>query len=116
VGRRTEDDEIGGNSALDRKRRVGTLEGKREGKGASEKSGHKEGQIGKLPSGRWSSDKLDTSRKQHTWHIYRIRGTPAQFLGSVTAPNEKRALEEAAKEFNITNPEQQKRLMAVRED
>jgi hypothetical protein len=55
------------------------------------------------------------TRKQHTWEIYRIRGAPAEFLGCVTAPDESRALEEAAREFNVTDIEQQKRLVALRE-
>ena len=54
-------------------------------------------------------------RTLRTWRIYRIRGTPAQFIGSVQAPDEKSALKEAIKEFNITDAEQQKRLIALRE-
>ena len=39
----------------------------------------------------------------------------ATTLGFVTAPDEKSALKEAVNEFNVTDPEQQKRLVAQRE-
>ena len=52
-------------------------------------------------------------RTLHRWLIYRIRGTPAQFVGSVQAPDEQSAIKEAIKEFGITDPEQQKRLIAL---
>jgi hypothetical protein len=48
--------------------------------------------------------------------IYRLRGTPAATIGSVYAPNERVAIERAIEEFQITDPQQQKRLVAVRCD
>ena len=53
-------------------------------------------------------------RTLRTWRIHRVHGTPAQFIGSVQARDEKSALEEAIKQFHITDPEQQKRLIALR--
>jgi hypothetical protein len=51
----------------------------------------------------------------HSWFVYRIRRTPAQFIGLMYAPDEKAAIREAIKEFEITDPEHQKRLMVVRQ-
>lgn len=51
---------------------------------------------------------------EYSWHIYRIRGTPAAYVGMVYAPDEKTAIQRAIEDFGITNPEQQKRLIAER--
>ena len=47
------------------------------------------------------------------WEILLIRER-GQFLGYVDAPDEQAAIAEAIKQFEITNPEQQKRLVARR--
>jgi hypothetical protein len=54
------------------------------------------------------------AKKEYSWSIYRLRGTPAVFVGDVEAPDEKAAIEKAIKDFNITDTEQQKRLIAQR--
>jgi hypothetical protein len=55
-------------------------------------------------------------KKLYSWRISRIRGTPAVEIGTVQAPDAETAIKVAIKEFNIKNPEQQKRLMAQRRD
>jgi 1,2-phenylacetyl-CoA epoxidase PaaB subunit len=52
--------------------------------------------------------------KVHSWRIFRIKGTPAAEIGTVEAPDAETAIKVAIKEFNITNSEQQKWLMAQR--
>jgi hypothetical protein len=52
--------------------------------------------------------------ENHTWSIYLIRAS-GKYLGRVIAPDQKTAIEQAIKEFEITDPEQQKRLMARQE-
>jgi hypothetical protein len=54
------------------------------------------------------------AKKIHTWEITLIRER-GKLLGHVDAPDEKAAIEEAIKVFEIMNPEQQKRLIARRE-
>jgi hypothetical protein len=49
-----------------------------------------------------------------TWYVYRLRHTPASFVGSVEAPDAETAIKRAIEEFNITDPQQQKRLIAQR--
>jgi hypothetical protein len=49
--------------------------------------------------------------KEDRWRIYHIKGTPAQFLGTVSATNE----QEAIKELEIRDPQTQKRLVALRQ-
>ncbi len=58
--------------------------------------------------------KKSRSKKPIRFEIYRLKGSPAAFLGTVYAPDQERALMIAIKELNITNPEYQKRLL-VRE-
>ena len=41
--------------------------------------------------------------KEFSWNIYRLRGTPAAFIGSVDAPDEKTAIAKAIEEFRITD-------------
>jgi hypothetical protein len=53
---------------------------------------------------------------EHRWKIYRLRGTPTAFIGSVNAPDEKAALMAAVEEFGIHDPQQQKRLLTQRQD
>jgi len=45
--------------------------------------------------------------------LYRLRGTPAQFVGIVEAPDEATAIQKAIEEFHI-DPVMQKRLIAQR--
>jgi hypothetical protein len=52
--------------------------------------------------------------KLATWAIVRIKGTPAAVIGHVEAPDAESAIKEAIRQFNITDPEQQKRLAARR--
>ena len=42
--------------------------------------------------------------KTYRWSIYRLRGTPAAFLGSVEAADEKAAVEVAIEQFGIDDP------------
>jgi hypothetical protein len=51
--------------------------------------------------------------QQHCWQIYHLRGTPAQFLGLVEAPDAGAAILKATKELKVP-PQQRKRLIAVR--
>jgi hypothetical protein len=55
-------------------------------------------------------------KKLYTWRIFRIKGTPAFDAGTVEAPDAETAIRIAIKKLNITNSEQQKRLMAQRRD
>jgi len=48
------------------------------------------------------------------WRITRIRGSRAEVVGRVSAPDEKTAIERAIVEYGITNREHQKRLVAQR--
>jgi hypothetical protein len=52
--------------------------------------------------------------KQFSWAIYRLKGTPAKLLGNVKAPNEESAIKKTIEEFSVTDPQQQKRLLARR--
>jgi hypothetical protein len=54
------------------------------------------------------------SQKEYSWNVTRIRGTPAQFIGVVNAPDKDTAIKRAIEQFKITNPEHRKRLMAQR--
>ena len=49
----------------------------------------------------------------HRWRISRIRGTPVEFIGYVEAENEKQAIKQAIKQFQIS-AEKQKWLVAHR--
>jgi hypothetical protein len=52
------------------------------------------------------------NKELYSWDIFRLRGTPAAFIDSVEAPDEQTAVKKATDEYQITNPEQQKRLIA----
>jgi hypothetical protein len=54
------------------------------------------------------------AKKEYSWNVYRLRGTPAQFVGIVEAPDEAAAIKKAIEEFKITNPVMQKRLIVQR--
>jgi hypothetical protein len=53
------------------------------------------------------------ARKEFSWAIYRLKGTPAKLLGHIEAPDEETAIKKAIEEFNVS-PELQKRLLARR--
>ncbi len=46
------------------------------------------------------------------WEVYRLKGAAGAFLGSVHAADEGAAIKAAIKQFEITNPDHQKRLYA----
>lgn len=48
-------------------------------------------------------------KKQYAYEVIRLKGSPAAFVGLVYAPDEKTALKQAIKAFEI-RPEDQKRL------
>ncbi len=52
----------------------------------------------------------------HEWRITRIKSSPAAYVGRVYAPDADSAIKKAIIEFEITNPEHQKRLVAQRVD
>jgi hypothetical protein len=47
---------------------------------------------------------------------FNLKGSPAAYVGHVRAADEKEAIRKAIHEFQITNPEHQKRLAAERVD
>jgi hypothetical protein len=49
-----------------------------------------------------------------TWRIYEFR-SEGRYIGSVTAADDKAAIEKAIEEFGITDPRRQRRLVAQRE-
>lgn len=52
----------------------------------------------------------------YSWSIYHIKGTPAQFVGTIdNAPDEQTAIARAIGEYNIP-PNERGRLMARRRD
>jgi hypothetical protein len=53
-------------------------------------------------------------KNEFSWDIYRLRGTPAVYIGSVDATDENAAIKKAIEEFRTTDAEQQKRLVAQR--
>jgi hypothetical protein len=54
-------------------------------------------------------------KKDYRWLIYHTKGTPAQYLGSVYAPDEETALQYAYKELDI--PENiRSRVIALRQN
>ena len=52
----------------------------------------------------------------YRWRISRIRGTPAEQIGHVEAPDEATAIKTAIEQYGITDPQKQSRLVAVRVD
>ncbi len=52
--------------------------------------------------------------KDYEWRITRIKSSPAAYVGRVHAPDAETASRKAIIEFEITNPEHQKRLIAQR--
>jgi hypothetical protein len=52
--------------------------------------------------------------KDYRWQIYHIKGTPAMFIGTVTAPDEETALRKAIAELEIEH-NLRNRLVAMRQ-
>jgi hypothetical protein len=46
-----------------------------------------------------------SGHKEYSWSIYRLRDTPAAFIGIVDAPDKASAIKKAIEEYNITDPE-----------
>jgi hypothetical protein len=58
---------------------------------------------------------MASKQQNYSWSIYRLRGTPAQFVGIVDAPDEESAIKHAIEEYGV--PENQRgRLIAQRRD
>jgi hypothetical protein len=57
--------------------------------------------------------KKSLPKKTHTWEITLIRER-GKFLGYVEAPDADASIKQAIQELQITNPEQQRRLIARR--
>ena len=63
---------------------------------------------------RMASKTSKKSAPDCAWSIYRLRSTPAEYLGRVIAPDQEAAIAKAIEELEITNPEHRKRLIAQR--
>ncbi len=50
-------------------------------------------------------------KKPIQWEVYRLKGSPAAFVGIVYAPDEKVALKAAITQFEITAEEQNRLLI-----
>jgi hypothetical protein len=61
------------------------------------------------------SQKTKPRERLFSWRATLIKGTPAKYLGYVDAPDEKSAIEEAAKEFKISDTLRD-RIAVQRED
>ena len=60
--------------------------------------------------------KRQTKQPNHSWSVYRLRGTPAQLIGIVyDQPDEQAAIKRAIEEFKVP-PNQRNRLIAQRRD
>ena len=78
-------------------------------------SHYNRGLQGKLGQANVASNmpKKSIQNKLIQFKVYRLKGSPAAFIGIMHAPDEKAALKAAIKEFEIT-PEQQNRLLIRR--
>jgi hypothetical protein len=54
-------------------------------------------------------------KKEYRWRIVRLRATPAEFVGHVMAPDAESAVKKAIAEYEVTDPQHQKRLIAIQE-
>jgi hypothetical protein len=54
------------------------------------------------------------AKKEYSWNIYRLRGTPAQFIGNRGGAGRSERHQQGIEEFKITGPVMQKRLIAQR--
>jgi len=52
----------------------------------------------------------------HTWWIFRIESLPAGQIGIIEAPDAETAKKRAIEKYKINDAEQQKRLVALRQD
>jgi hypothetical protein len=60
--------------------------------------------------------KRPTKQSNHSWSVYRLRGTPAQLIGIVyDQPDEQAAIQRAIEEFKVP-ANQRDRLIARRRD
>jgi hypothetical protein len=50
--------------------------------------------------------------EERAWTVYRLKGTPAAYVGRVVARDADAAIRKAIDEYQITDLQQQKRLMA----
>jgi hypothetical protein len=55
-------------------------------------------------------------KANHSWGVYRLRGTPAESIGAVDAPDEQTAIKKAIEDYAITDPQKRARLIAQRRD
>jgi hypothetical protein len=67
----------------------------------------------KRPLANKSSQPSEPAGKQYMRNIYHIKGTPADLLGRIEAPDEETAIKKAIEEFEV-RPALQKRLLAQR--
>ena len=54
------------------------------------------------------------TQKLFRWRVTRLKASPAALICYVEAPDQEQAIRAAIREFAITNPEHQKRLVAQR--
>jgi len=52
------------------------------------------------------------TKKEYRWNIFLLRATPTAPIGSVEAPDAESAIKKAIEVFEITDPENQERLVA----
>jgi len=52
----------------------------------------------------------------HSWWIFHVKDVPGADIGLVEAPDAESAISEAIRKYEISDLEQQKRLVALRQD